>query len=77
MHLHYISATALLFYEQERGYLSREVMKRSLFDYPETFCNRNRRCSGLGYHPTAVFEEMAAQLLSHLPIKRLGILVAK
>ena len=47
--------------EEAQGYPSREVAKRYLFDYLETFYNRKRRHSSLGYHSPAAFEELAAQ----------------
>lgn len=47
--------------EEAQGYPSREVARRYLFDYLETFYNRKRRHSSLGYHSPAAFEELAAK----------------
>ena len=47
--------------EEAQGYPSREVAKRYLFDYLETFYNRKRRHSSLGFLSPAAFEELAAK----------------
>ena len=47
--------------EEAQSYPSREVAKRQLFDYLETFYNRKRRHSSLGYHSPAAFEELAVK----------------
>lgn len=47
--------------EEAQGYPSLEVAKRYLFNYLETFYNRKRRHSSLGYFSPAAFEELAVQ----------------
>lgn len=47
--------------EEASHYPSREVARRYLFDYLETFYNRQRRHSSLGYLSPAAFEELAAK----------------
>jgi len=43
------------------NYPSRDVARRYLFDYLETFYNRRRRHSSLDFLSPAVFEELVAQ----------------
>lgn len=47
--------------EEASHYPSREVARRYLFDYLETFYHRQRRHSSLGYLSPAAFEELAAK----------------
>jgi putative transposase len=43
------------------NYSTREQAKRSIFDYVETFYNRKRRHSTLGYLSPVAFEKQAMQ----------------
>lgn len=47
--------------EEARNYPSRDVARRYLFDYLETFYNRRRRHSSLGFLSPVAFEELAAK----------------
>jgi putative transposase len=55
------SLFATLKCEEARAYPSRDVARRYLFDYLETFYNRRRRHSSLGFLSPASFEELAVQ----------------
>jgi putative transposase len=55
------SLFATLKCEEVRAYPSRDVARRYLFDYLETFYNRRRRHSSLGFLSPASFEELAAR----------------
>lgn len=46
--------------EEVQTYSSRDVARRYLFDYLETFYNRRRRHSSLGFLSPAAFEELEA-----------------
>lgn len=47
--------------EEVRSYPSRDVARRYLFDYLETFYNRRRRHSSLGFLSPASFEELTVR----------------
>ncbi len=47
--------------EEARIYPSRDLARRYLFNYLETFYNRQRRHSSLGFLSPAIFEELAAK----------------